>query len=294
MNVLAGTDGPDHRRSEASLLQHQHIEAQLHILLKLSRALRRTGTVPQSGQTSLNTCSSRSSRPRSSAASTPGPSGTSNCRGEQFIPRRDDNAVPPGLPITPSAQDIPGPSKVPSRTHSQTRSSPAAPSSRAVSREGSEAGPSQALVRLRSPSIGSEDNFIGVHSGEAFRVVASPAEWVEHGHIKYKDGEKIAVLARIKPDQAFNFMTTFRASELGLLEVAQPHEDGDQETWILLPDGTRIQPHGTIQLRWYPRQSRPIPLQFLVLPRWSEAEIVLGAQYVAKEEHYAKRRRDRK
>lgn len=100
------------------------------------------------------------------------------------------------------------------------------------------------------------------------------------------------MVAKIKPEQAFNFMTAIRASELGLLDFVQPYEDSDEETWITLPSGTRIRPDGTIQLRWYPRQSRSITLQLFVLSGWWEREIVLGAQYVAKEEHYAKRRRD--
>ncbi|KAG8169089.1 hypothetical protein KVR01_001838 [Diaporthe batatas] len=202
--------------------------------------------------------------------------------------RRDDHSIPPGQ--RPQNRRVPNPSETSSGNQSSV---PEGPESSAVRMAGPDDGPSRDLVRLRSPSIRSEDDFIGVHSREPFQVVASPEERVEQGHIRYQDGEKIAVVAKIKPDQAFNFMTTFRASELGLLELVQPHEDGDGETWIMLPDGTRIQPHGTIQLRWYPRQSRSIPLQFLVLPRWSEAAIVLGARYVAKEEHYAKRRRDR-
>lgn len=124
--------------------------------------------------------------------------------------------------------------------------------------------------------------------------MTSPEKRVEQGHIRYRDGDKIAVVAKIKPEQAFNFMTTIRASKLGLLGFVQPHEDDDEETWIMLPSGKRIRPEGTIQLRWYPRQSRSITLQFFVLSGWWEREIVLGGQYVAKEEYYAKRRRDGK
>lgn len=124
--------------------------------------------------------------------------------------------------------------------------------------------------------------------------MTSPEKRVEQGHIRYRDGDKIAVVAKIKPEQAFNFMTTIRASKLGLLGFVEPHEDDDEETWIMLPSGKRIRPEGTIQLRWYPRQSRSMALQFFVLSGWWEREIVLGGQYVAKEEYYAKRRRDGK
>lgn len=122
--------------------------------------------------------------------------------------------------------------------------------------------------------------------------MTSPEKRIEQGHIRYKAGDEIAVIAKVKPEQAFNFMTTIRASELGLLGFVQPHEDDDEETWIMLPSGKRIRPEGTIQLRWYPCQSRSVSLQLFVLSGWWEREIVLGEQYVAKEEHYAKRRGD--
>ncbi|POS70883.1 hypothetical protein DHEL01_v210722 [Diaporthe helianthi] len=291
--MSAGTDGPNQKYSKASLLQHKDIEAQLHILLKLSRTLRKTETVPQSGQTSLNTGSSQSLNARSSVASTQGPSETRHYRDdsdEQYIPQRSDTLSPPMLPTMPSAQGIPGASEVPSRTHSHGKNSPAAPMSRAVSLEESEAGPSQALVPFRRPSISSEDDFIGVHSGEALRIVVSPAQQVLQGNIKHRDGDKLPVVAKIEPEQAFNFMTVIRASELGLLGFVQPYEDDDEETWIMLPSGERIRPEGTIQLRWCPRRSRSIPIQFFVLSGWWEREVVLGGPFVAKEEHYAKRR----
>lgn len=208
---------------------------------------------------------------------------------------------PPVLPRLPSVSSLhvlPSRSEVSSRTRSRARTPPEAPANGAVNRAESEARPSQAPVTPvapvapRSPSIRSEGNFIGVYSGEAFRIVASPEKRIEQGHIRYQDGDKIAVVAKIKPEQAFNFMTTIRASGLGLLDFVQPHEDDDEETWIMLPSGKRIRPDGTIQLRWYPSQTRSITLQLFVLSGWWEREIVLGAPYVAKEEHYTNRRRD--
>lgn len=290
MSASARIEGVDHTRPTTSL-QQQDIKVQLRVVLDLAGSLIETEMVPLS---SRMMSPSTSPSPTISATSIRGTPEIGFQEGLHPSLRRDDHSMPRRrLSSMPSIENRRASN--PSEMSSETRSSASeGPASRAVSMTGPNGGPTQATVRLRSPSIRSEDGFIGVHSREAFKVVASPEVRVEQGHIRYQDGEKIAVLAKVKPDQAFNFMTTFRASELGILELVQPHEDDDEETWIMLPDLTRIQPHGTIQLRWYPQQSRSVPLQFLVLPRWSETEIVLGAQYVAKEEHYAKRRRDRK
>lgn len=292
MSVSAGTDSIDHRHSAASLLQHQQFKTELHELLKVSRSLRETETIPHSNRMSWDISPSR--RPSTSTASTQRTLGTRAPRGEQPIPRRAELPVSPRLRSMPSVQDMPGrpgASEVSSTTRSHARDSPESPTSSVVNRTVSGAGPSQGPAPPRSPSIRSEDGLIGVYSGEASGVLASSEERIEQGHIRYGDGEKMPVVGQVKPEQAFNFMTTFYASELGLLDFVQPYEDGDGEIWIM-PSGEKIRPHGTIELRWYPRQSRSMPLKFFVLSRWREKDIILGAPFVAKKQHYAKRGRE--
>lgn len=287
MSVSAGIEGVDQEYS-TGFAQQLDIEVQLHCILKLAKTIRKTEMVPQSSRTSPSSGPSRSLS--TSAASTRRTSEIGTHESEQPIPQPDPPVLP-RLPSVSSLHVLPSRSKVSSRARSHGRKPPEAPVNSAVSPAGPEAGPPQAPAATRSPSIRSDDDFIGVHSGEAFKIVTSPEKRIEQGHIKYRDGDKIAVLAKIKPEQAFNFMTSIRASELDLLDFVQPHEDDDEETWIMLPSGKRIRPDGTIQLRWYPCQSRSITLQFFVLSGWWEREIVLGAQYVAKEEYYAQRRR---
>lgn len=122
----------------------------------------------------------------------------------------------------------------------------------------------------------------------------SPEQRTEQGVIRYRDEDEWLVAAKIEPQQSFNFMTGFVATELGLLDFVQPLKGEAKETWIMLPSGTRIRPDGIIQLRWCPAQSRPISLQFFVLSKWWERQIVLGAPYVDRLEYYASRRRDGK
>lgn len=294
MSVTAGTDEIDHKHSTSSPLQHQQIKAELHVFLKFSKTLRKTETVPHSSRMSPDTSPSPS--PSTLTASTRRTSETRTYTGEQPIPRRDEPPVSPRLPSTgmPSVQDIPGrpgASEVSSTARSHARNSPESPTSSVVSRAVSGAGPSQGPAPPRSPSIRSEDGLIGVYSGEASGNLTSSEEQREQGHIRYGDGEKMPVVGKVKPEQDFNFMTTFYASELGLLDLVQPYEDSDGEIWIM-PSGEKIRPHGTIKLRWYPRQSRSLPLKFFVLSRWREKDIILGAPFVAKKEHYAKRGRE--
>lgn len=282
VSVSAGSEGINYNYHAASQ-QQQEIKIQVDVILDLAETLRTTGEIPQLSRTRLSRSPSPS--PSNSAAS----SRTSDSRtndGEQSVPQPDGPPMIPRLPSVSSLHVLPSRSEL---SHGHARSA-----SSTLSRAGSEPRPSRAPVVPRSPSIRSEDDFIGVHSGEGLRIVTSPEKRIEQGHIRHKDGDKIAVIAKIKPKQAFNFMTTIRASELGLLDCVQPHGDDDEETWIMLPSGKRIRPDGTIQLRWYPRQSRSVSLQLFVLSGWWEREIVLGEQYIAKEEHYAKRRRDGK
>lgn len=290
MNVSAGIEEVDQEYSTV-FGQQLDTEVQLHCILKLAKSIRRTERVPQSSRTNSSSGPSRSLS--TSAATTRRTSKIGTYEDEQPIPQPDplDRPVLPRLPSVSSPHVLPSRSKVSSRTRSHGRKPPEAPVNSAVNPAELEAGPPQALAATRSPSMRSDNDFIGVHSGEAFKIVTSPEKRIEQGHIKYQDRDKIAVVAKIQPEQAFNFMTTIRASELDLLGVVQPHEDDDEETWIVLPSGKRIRPDGTIQLQWYPRQSRSITLQFFVLSGWWEREIVLGAQYVAEEEHCAERRR---
>lgn len=289
MNVSAGIEEVDHGYSTV-FGQQLDTEVQLHCILKLARSIRRTERVPKSSRTDSSSGPSRSLS--TSAANTRGTSEIGTHEGEQPIPQPDcpDRPMLSRQPSVSSPHVLPSRSKVSSRTRSHGRKPREAPVNSAVTPAELEAGPPQALAATRSPSIRSDD-FIGVHSGKAFKIVTSPEKRIEQGHIRYQDGDKIAAVAKIQPEQAFNFMTTIRAHELDLLGFVEPHEDDDEESWIMLPSGKRIRPDGTIQLQWYPRQSRSITLQFFVLSGWWEREIVLGAQYVAEEEHYAERRR---
>jgi hypothetical protein len=132
-----------------------------------------------------------------------------------------------------------------------------------------------------------------MHFGEAFEILVSSEERIEQGHVRYGGGEKKSVVGKVMPEQDFNFMTTFCASELGLLDLVQPYEDGDEAIWTM-PSGTRVRPHGTIELQWYPHQSRSMPLKFFVLSRWRDKDIILGAPFVAEEERCIKRGRESK
>ena len=277
MSVSARTEGIDHKHSTASLLQ-QEIKVQLHLILDLAETLRKDEIVPHSIGTSLFSSQS----PSTSAASTRRTSETRTSRDEQPYPHQDNHTVQPRLASMPSVQNMLSPSEVSSRRDSHAENSPDGPASRAMSRAGSEAGPSQVPASPRSPSFRSEDDFIDIRSGEGLKVVTSPGERVEQGHIRYQEGDKKPATAIIQPEQAFNFMTTFRASKLDLLHFLEPYEDDKEETWIMLPSGERIRPLGTIQLRWYPSHTRSVTLKFFVLPRWEEPKIVLGAPFVAK------------
>lgn len=293
MSLSTGTQGSDQGHSTTSL--QQEVEFKLHLVLKLSRTLRKTEVVPRSSRTSLSPSPSPSPNPsrNASAASTRRPLETRTHRGEQPIPRQVDHPAPHNFLAVPSTQDVPSRSEASSRPQSQARNPPEFPASSAASRAGSEAGPS--LVVPRSPSIRSEDDFIGFRSsGEGLRIVMSSEHQKVQGRIRYGDEREVDVVAKVEPDQNFNFMTSIRASELGLLDFVQPHEDDDKDTWIMPPSGERIRPDGTIQLRWCPRQSRSIRLQFFVFSGWWERDVVLGAPYVEKEKHYARQSRDRK
>lgn len=291
MSVSTGTQGSDQGYSAASL--QQEIDVKLHLVLKLSRTLRKTEEVPRSSRTNFSTSPSLNPSPNTSAASTRRPLDTRTHRGTQPLPRRVDHPVPPNPFPVPSVQDVPSQSEVSSRPRSHARNPPEFPASRAVSRTGPEAGPS--LEVPRSPSIRSEDDFIGVRSsGEGLRIVMSSEQQRVQGRVRYGDERELDVVAKVEPDQNFNLMTSIRASELGLLDFVQPHEDDDKNTWITPPSGERIRPDGTIQLQWCQRQSRSIRLQFFVLSGWWERDIVLGAPYVEREKHYARRKGDRK
>lgn len=278
-----------HDDSTDSFLQ-QEIENNLNDLLELTRTLRKKERVPSSTRvnSSMGTLVTSTRRTWQNAMD----------RGEQSIPRPNQQPVPPRLPSMSSLQDVPRGSE--GSEHSHVGNASKASASRASSQAGSEAGPSQAQIatRRRTPSIRSEDDFIGVigvrSSGENLKIVTSSERSIVQGRIRSPDERELLVKAVLVPEQGFNSMTNNCASEMDLLGFVEPHEDDNEESWIVSPGGRRIRPDGTIQLRWCPVQSRSISLQFFVLPSSWERQIVLGAPYVKKTEYYARRRKEGK
>lgn len=145
----------------------------------------------------------------------------------------------------------------------------------------SEAGASQTLFLRRTLSIHSEDEFIGAPSREALKILVSAEERVVQASIGYGDSDKLAVVAKIQPEQACNFISAFRASQLGLLDFVQPRGDDDKEIWIMLPSG-KVRPDGTVRIRWYPRQSGSFPIQLFVLSGWRNKRLFLGRLLLSK------------
>lgn len=290
VSVSAGPKGIGHDHETDSLQQHE-IDVKLHLVLKLAGTLRKTEVVPHSSRSSPSPSPSPS--PSTSEASTRSETRT-------YIRKQLDRGpvhrtLPPRLPSLPSVQVVPSRSEVSARTHSHVQNSPEPPADSAANRAKPEAGPSRASVVPRSPSSRSEDDFTGVRPlGEALKIVMSTEQRIEQGGIRSQDGDEWLVTAKIEPEQSFNFMTGFVATELGLLDSVKPLKGDDKEIWIMLPSGSRIRPDGMIQLRWCPSHSRPISLQFFVLSKWWERQIVLGAPYLDKLEYYAGRRRDGK
>lgn len=269
--------------STGSFVQDE-IELNLHLVLNLARTLRKEGMVPASIRPNLSSAASR----RTSEIRT--------SRGEQSTPHLREHPESLRGPSLTSLRQVLGPSDVPSRTNSRVNDDSDPAENRASNEAVSEAGPSQgpAVPRRRTPSIRSEDDFIGVRSSkEALRIVMSPNQHMVQGKIKYKDDPQLSVAALVEPEQDFNFITRFRASKLGLLDYVHPHEDDNEDSWIVTPSKRKIRPHGTISLRWYISQSKSISLHFIVLEYWRNREIVLGAPFVEKERYYRERGSER-
>lgn len=163
----------------------------------------------------------------------------------------------------------------------------------ATSPTDSSAGSSQ----VRRFAIREGSDFMRVRAlSNILKMEASRSAQRVQGYIEDGDGRQRSVTAILEQVQAFNFMTTNKASELSLLGSIELYTGEEEvETWIESVDGRRIEPVGKIQVLWSMRQQSPLgvnafSLEFWVFSYHQERDLVLGEPFISKRNYYLRSR----
>lgn len=131
-----------------------------------------------------------------------------------------------------------------------------------------------------APRVDIESDFIDTKPlARVLELVESRDYCLVSGLIERSNGSWQPATGVLEPKQTFNFMTEHRANDLGLLGSAEQYTGEDGDVWIKAPSGGKVNPIGTLQVRWRATQSRPITLLFWVFPNDRTRSLVLGAPF---------------